>query len=120
MSRFRLAINSTVDIASIFNRQLANTSVLSLGMGNVSGFVDVIPLENIRLFSIMVDQPLAIFADRSCEKILFSIDLQHSSANDFLKAQGVSLSRAALFGFNSICKFFGKIWIIDRLFFVWA
>ena len=101
MSRFRLAINSTVDIASIFNRQLANTSVLSLGTGNVSGFVDVIPLENIRLFSIKVDQPLAIFADRSCEKILFSIDLQHSSANDCLKAQGVSLSRAALFGFNS-------------------
>ena len=101
MSRFRLAINSTVDVASILNRQLYNTSVLSLGTGNISGFVDVIPLNNIRLFSIKVDQPLAIFADRSCEKILFSIDIQHSSSSDCLKAQGVSLSRAALFGFNS-------------------
>ena len=101
MSRFRLAINSTVDVASIFDRQLDNTSVLSLGTGSISGFVDVIPLKNIRLFSIKVDQSLAIFADRSCEKILFSIDLQHSSSNDSLKAQGVSLSRAALFGFNS-------------------
>ena len=32
-TRFRLPINSTVDIASIFNRQLSNTSVLSLGEG---------------------------------------------------------------------------------------
>ena len=101
MSRFRLAINSTVDVASILNRQLYNTSVLSLGTGNISGFVDVIPLNNIRLFSIKVDQALAIFADRSSENILFSIDIQHSSSSDCLKAQGVSLSRAALFGFNS-------------------
>ena len=99
-TRFRLPINSTVDIASIFNRQLSNTSVLSLGEGAPSGYIDVIHLSNIKLFSINVNQPLAIYADRTSGTLLFSINLAKSSESNYIKAQGVELTRTALFGFN--------------------
>ena len=46
----RLPIKSTADLADIFNRQLRNTSILSLESGDVQGHVDVLPLANLRIF----------------------------------------------------------------------
>ena len=73
MAGFRL--KSTVDLANIFNRQLRNTSVLSLEPGIIKGYVDVIVLESIKIFRVKLNLPVAICADRCLGKTLFSIDL---------------------------------------------
>ena len=48
----RLPLKNTVDLANIFNRQLRNTSVLSLEPGIIKGYVDVIVLESIKIFRV--------------------------------------------------------------------
>ena len=100
----RLPIKSTADLAGIFNRQLRNTSILSLEPGSIQGYVDVISLTNLRIFKIKANRPLAIFADRDPGKRIFSIDLTPSSPSDCIRAQGISLTRPALFGFKSNIK----------------
>ena len=100
----RLPIKSTADLAVIFNRQLRNTSILSLESGDIQGYVDVLPLPNVRIFQIKTNRPISIFADRDSGKRIFAIDLTLPSPSDCIQAQGVSLTRPALFGFNSGVK----------------
>ena len=100
----RLPVFSTVDIQSIFNRQLANTSVLPLEAGSLEGSVEVLPLENIKLFRITANKKIAVCADRSHEKLLFSVDLNANVSSEYIEAQGVSITRPAVFGFNSQLK----------------
>ena len=64
----RLPIKSTADLAVIFNRQLRNTSILSLESGDIQGYVDVLPLPNLRIFQIKTNRPISIFADRDSGK----------------------------------------------------
>ena len=97
----RLPIKSTADLASIFNRQLRNTSVLSLEPGIIQGHVDVIALKSIKIFRVKLNLSVAICADRSPGKTLFSIDLLPANISNCLVAQGVSFQRPALFGFNN-------------------
>ena len=99
--RIRLPIKSTADLAAIFNRQLSNASVLALESGFVEGCVDVLVLPNIRLFRVTLNAPVALYADRRLGKKVFSIDLSKVNSSDFIKAQGVTLTRPALFGFNA-------------------
>ena len=96
----RIPLRSTADIATIFNRKLRNTSVLSLESGNIHGYVDVLPLPNLRLFRIKLNKTIALCADRSSDVRVFSIDLSPNFHSDYIKAQGISLTRQALFGFN--------------------
>ena len=101
MPVLRLPLKSTTDLSAIFNRQLRNTSVLSLEPGSIQGFVDVLPLANLRLFRINLNKPIAIHADRDMGKKIFSLDLSPPSFSHCIRAQGVSLTRSALFGFNN-------------------
>lgn len=100
----RLPIKSTADLAAVFNRQLRNTSVLSLEQGAVRGYVDVLPLPNLRIFLIKCNKSVAIFADRDEGIRSFAIDLSPTLSSDCIQAQGVSLTRPALFGFKSDIK----------------
>ena len=100
----RLPIKSTADLAGVFNRQLRNTSVLSLERGSIQGYVDVLPLRNLKIFRITTNRPIALFADRDSGKRTFSVDLSPSSPSDCIQAQGISLTRPALFGFRSNIK----------------
>ena len=100
----RLPIKSTADLSAIFNRQLRNASVLSLERGNIHGYVDVLPLANLRIFRIDINKSVAIYADRNSDKRIFSLDLSPTSPNHCIRAQGISLTRPALFGFNSNLK----------------
>ena len=100
----RLPIKSTADLAAIFNRQLHNASILSLESGDIQGYVDVLPLSNLRIFQIKTNRPISIFADRDSGKRIFAIDLTLPSPSDCIQAQGISLTRPALFGFNSGVK----------------
>ena len=102
--RKRLPFKSTADLAAIFNRQLHNVSVLALEPGVVEGFVDVLILPNIRLFRVTLNAPVALYADRRLGKKVFSIDLSEVISSDFIQAQGVTLTRPALFGFNANLK----------------
>ena len=103
----RIPLQSTVDIAELFNRQFDNTSVLPLEKGPINGFIDILILANIRLFCFQFNRSVAIHAERTSGKLFFSVDLSNDSGNSpsgFIKAQGVSLSRKALFVFNSNLK----------------
>ena len=102
--RKRLPFKSTADLAAIFNRQLSNASVLALQSGIVEGCVDVLVLPNIRLFRVTLNAPVALYADRRLGKKVFSIDLSKVNSSDFIKAQGVTLTQPALFGFNANLK----------------
>ena len=102
--RKRLPFKSTADLAAIFNRQLHNVSVLALEPGVVEGFVDVLILPNIRLFRVTLNAPVALYADRRLGKKVFSIDLSEVISSDFIQAQGIALTRPALFGFNANLK----------------
>ena len=102
--RKRLPFKSTADLAAIFNRQLHNVSVLALEPGVVEGFVDVLVLPNIRLFRVTLNSPVAFYADRRLGKKVFSIDLSEVISSDFIQAQGIALTRPALFGFNANLK----------------
>ena len=102
--RIRLPFKSTADLAAIFNRQLHNVSVLALEPGVVEGFVDVLVLPNIRLSRVTLNAPVALYADRRLGKKVFSIDLSEVISSDFIQAQGIALTRPALFGFNDNLK----------------
>ena len=102
--RIKLPFKSTADLAAIFNRQLHNVSVLALEPGVVEGFVDVLILPNIRLFRVTLNAPVALYADRRLGKKVFSIDLSEVISSDFIHAQGIALTRPALFGFNANLK----------------
>ena len=102
--RIKLPFKSTADLAAIFNRQLHNVSVLALEPGVVEGFVDVLVLPNIRLFRVTLNAPVALYADRRLGKKVFSIDLSEVISSDFIQAQGIALTRPALFGFNANLK----------------
>lgn len=104
MVRIRLPIKSTADLAAIFNRQLRNASALALEPGVVDGYVDVLVLPNIRLFRVALNASVALYADRCLGKRIFSIDLSEAIYSDFIRAQGVALTRPALFGFNANLK----------------
>ena len=100
MMPIRLPLRSTTDLATIFNRKLRNTAVLSLESGNIEGYVDVLPLPNLRLFRIKLNKKIALCADRNSDVRVFSIDLSPFFYSDYIQAQGISLTRPALFGFN--------------------
>ena len=102
--RKRLPFKSTSDLAAIFNRQLSNASVLALEPGVVNGYVDVLVLPNIRLFRVTLNASVALYAKRCLGKKIFSIDLSQAVSSDFIQAQGVTLTRPALFGFNANLK----------------
>lgn len=104
MVQIRLPVKSTADLAAIFNRQLRNAAVLSLAPGIVEGFVDVLVLPNIRLFRVTLSASVALYADRCPGKKVFSIDLSPAISSDCIRAQGVTLTRPALFGFNTNLK----------------
>ena len=104
MVQIRLPVKSTADLAAIFNRQLRNAAVLSLAPGIVEGFVDVLVLPNIRLFRVTLSASVALYADRCPGKKVFSIDLLPAISSDCIRAQGVTLTRPALFGFNANLK----------------
>lgn len=97
----KIPLRSTVEIADVFNRQLKNTSVLPLEKGPIIGHIEIMVLSTIRLFRLQFDRSVAIHAERSPGKLLFSVDLSNDFTADLIQAQGVSLSRTALFGFNS-------------------
>ena len=101
-----LSFKSTVDLEFILNRQFSNAAILPLESGPLSGTVGVVRLPNISLSIVNVNRPIAIYADRSLDKIFFSVDLSHTSnlPSSGLKAQGVSINSPALFGFNSTLK----------------
>lgn len=101
-----LSFKSTVDLEFILNRQFSNAAILPLENGPLSGTVGVVRLPNISLNIVNVNRPIAIYADRSLDKIFFSVDLSHASnlPSSGLKAQGVSINSPALFGFNSNLK----------------
>ena len=100
MMPIRFSLKSTTDLANILNRQLRNTTVLALETGNIQGYVDVLPLPNLRIYRIKLNRKIALCADRSSEKRIFSIDLSPISHSDCIQAQGISLTQPALFGFN--------------------
>ena len=110
----RLPVHSTVSLSKILNRQLKNASVLALEKGPISGYVDVMALNKVRLFCIDLDKSVFIYADRVPGNVFFSVDLSLNSFAGHIRAQGVSLARKALFGFNSpqgfgsSFAFFGK------------
>ena len=100
----RLPVHSTVSLSKILNRQLKNASVLALEKGPISGYVDVMALNKVRLFCIDLDKSVFIYADRVPGNVFFSVDLSLNSFAGHIRAQGVSLARKALFGFNSGLK----------------
>ena len=102
--QIRLPVKSAADLAAIFNRQLRNAAVLSLEPGVIEGSVDVIVLPNIRLFRVTLNASVALCADRCPGKKVFSIDLSSGISSDCIRAQGVTLTRPALFGFNTNLK----------------
>ena len=99
-----LHINSTVDFASVLDRQLNDACVLPLERGPIKGSVKVFPLPHIRLCLIESNKEIAICANRSPSKLTFTIDLSSKPSSSTVVAQGVSLSRPAIFGFNASLK----------------
>ena len=97
----RFPVQSTVGLARVLNRQLNNTSVLALEKGPVNGSVDIIALNCIKLFRLVLNKSVAIYAERRFGNIFFSVDLSLESSAEPIHAQGVSITRKALFGFNS-------------------
>ena len=99
-----LQVNSTVDFASIFNRQLKDACVLPLEVGPIAGSVKVFPFPHIRVFLIESNKEIAILANRSPDKVTFTLDLSSQLSSSPVTAQGVSISRPAIFGFNTALK----------------
>ena len=85
----RLPVHSTVSLSKILNRQLKNAAVLALEKGPISGYVDVLALNKVRLFCIDLDKPVSIYADRLPGNVFFSVDLSLGSFADHIRAQGV-------------------------------
>ena len=103
-SPLRFDIKSTVDMEAILNRQLIAASVLPLERGSLDGVVQILPLVNIALVLVELNKKVAFCADRKPGKYHFSLNLSDSPARDSLVAQGVSISRPAVFGFNENLK----------------
>ena len=103
-SQLRFGIKSTVDMAAILNRQFIGASVLSLEKGTIGGDVQIFPLPNIRLVLIELNRKVAFCADRKVGSYHFSVNLSDDLASDSVVAQGVSISRPAIFGFNKELK----------------
>ncbi len=97
-------INSTVDFASILNRQFRDACVLPLEIGPIHGLVQVLPLPNLRISLIQCNKEIAIYANRSPDRLTFTVDLCSEVSASKIIAQGVSISRPAIFGFNSCLK----------------
>ena len=103
-SHLRFEIKSTVDMAVILNRQFIGSSVLSLEKGPIDGTVQILPLPNLRLVLIELNKKVAFCADRKAGKYHFSVNLSDDPIRDNVVAQGVSIARPAIFGFNKELK----------------
>ena len=103
-SPLRFNIKSTVDMEAILNRQLMSASVLPLERGSLDGVVQILPLVNIALVLVELNKKVAFCADRKAGKFLFSLNLSDSPALDSIVAQGVSITKPAIFGFNENLK----------------
>ena len=103
-SHLRFEIKSTVDMAAILNRQFIGSSVLSLEKGSIDGNVQILPLPNLRLVLIELNKKVAFCADRKAGKYHFSVNLSDDPIRDNVVAQGVSIARPAIFGFNKELK----------------
>ena len=100
----RFGIKSTVDMSAILNRQFIGSSVLSLEKGPIAGVVQILPLPNIRLVLIELNKKVAFCADRKTGNYHFSVNLSDDPSRDTVMAQGVSIARPAIFGFNKELK----------------
>ena len=103
-SPLRFNIKSTVDMEAILNRQLIAASVLPLERGSLDGVVQILPLVNIALVLVELNKKVAFCGDRKAGKFHFSLNLSDSPVRDSLVAQGVSITRPAIFGFNENLK----------------
>ena len=103
-SHLHFEIKSTVDMAAILNRQFIGSSVLSLEQGPIDGTVQILPLPNLRLVLIELNKKVAFCADRKAGKYHFSVNLSDDPTRDNVVAQGVSIARPAIFGFNKELK----------------
>ena len=103
-SHLRFVVKSTVDMAAILNRQFIGASVLSLEKGPIDGNVQILPLPNIRLVLIELNKKVAFCADRKLGNYHFSVNLSDNPSSDSVMAQGVSIARPAIFGFNKELK----------------
>ena len=103
-SPLRFNIKSTVDMEAILNRQLIAASVLPLERGSLDGVVQILPLVNIALVLVELNKKVAFCADRKAGKFLFSLNLSDSPALDGIVAQGVLITKPAIFGFNENLK----------------
>ena len=99
-----LTFESTLDLASILNRQLNNSSILPLESGPLSGSIQIIRFPNIVVNLIKTSKKIAICADRSSNITTFSVDLSAPSLSSPIMAQGVNITRPSIFGFNSSLK----------------
>ena len=103
-SHTRFGIKSTIDMSAIINRQFIGSSVLSLEKGPIEGVVQILPLPNLRLVLIELNKKVAFCADRKAGKYYFSVNLSDDPTRDNVVAQGVSIARPAIFGFNKELK----------------
>ena len=100
----RFGIKTTVDMSAILNRQFIGSSVLSLEKGPIAGVVQILPLPNIRLVLIELNKKVAFCADRKTGNYHFSVNLSDDPSRDNVMAQGVTIARPAIFGFNKELK----------------
>ena len=103
-SLLRFGIKSTVEMAVMLNRSFVGSSVLSLERGPVDGAVQILPLPNIKLVLVELNKKVAFCADRKGGNYHFSLNLSDDPARECVVAQGVSISRPAIFGFNNELK----------------
>lgn len=101
---FRFKIKSTVDMEAILNRQLVGASVLPMERGSLDGVVQILPLANINLVLVELNKKVAFCGDRRPGKYHFSFNLSCNPTLDNVLAQGVSIARPAIFGFNQNLK----------------
>ena len=99
-------IKSTTDIESILNKRLSGTSVLCLERGELEGSIQRVDLGNVSLSLLRLNKKVAICANRNDNQNFFSVNLSEdiSYSNIAIVAQGVSIERPAVFGFNSGLK----------------
>jgi AraC-like DNA-binding protein len=103
-SHLRFEIKSTVDMAAMLNRQFIGSSVLSLENGPIEGTVQILPLPNLGLVLIELNKKVVFYADRKAGKYHFSVNLSDDPSRDNVMAQGVTIARPAIFGFNKELK----------------
>lgn len=89
---------------AILDRQLVGASVLPLERGSLDGVVQILPLDNINLVLVELNKKVAFCGDRKPGKYHFSLNLSCSPALDNVLAQGVSIAKPAIFGFNQDLK----------------